>query len=205
MATPRRRRLEEYGVEKTAVICRRLMWVLLVLMLAMQALVIVSIQMNNWLAEERQLEENIFQLTPLILAVAIMLAGALLFGIYKKRRYIGLILCTVAAVVFFLLAFEIQRAYPTSIGADGNTKGITTFRMIYRHMSPVLLPLLMLVSWLTERAAARRKAAHPLPEDHFDLSGGPLFRDESSSGKESKDPLPSELAGSARRRKKARC
>ena len=170
-------------MRKAAGVCRGIMWVLFVVILSMQILAIVSIEMNNQMASQIDAPDKMFSVIPLLLASVLLLAGILLFTIYRKRPYIGLILCAVAGVLFVILALEIQRQFPPSLGADGETIGITTARMIFRHMSPAVIPVLMLAAWLMERSV-RRNAPVSAATDKtgFDLSGAPLFHDEPDSG-----------------------
>lgn len=167
-------------MRKAASICRGILWVLLAAVLFVQVMTIVSLYINNQqviLLEDSKREFPLAVL--LIVASCLLLGGVLLFGLIKKRRYIGLILCAVAAVIFFITALEIHRAFPTSVGADGQMHGISFSRMIFRHMTPIGIPLLMLVSWLLERGASRREPLEaPSEKRGFDLLGEPLFKDE---------------------------
>ncbi len=160
-------------------IFRILFWIVLVLVVAIQIVTMVSIQMNNANAVEAGQHDKVLSIVPLAAATVLMVAGAVLFEAVSKRRYIGLILCAVAGVVFFLYAFSIRDAFPVRVGSWGQDAGVSTARMIWRHMSPVLVPVLMLGAWLSERSAAKRQ---PISDKTgFDLSGGPLFRDEGRS------------------------
>ena len=86
-------------------------------------------------------------------------------------------------------------------GSDGKDTGVTTARMIWRHMSPVFVPILMLVVWLLERSMAKEE---PAAESHFDLSGGPLFKDEDGGSAKAGGMTAAQLAGAAGKRKKIR-
>ena len=186
-------------MRKASAVCRKIIFVLLAVVLAVQVLVVVSIQMNNYSLVQSGAGDQVFPLTFLILADVLLLGGALLFGFYKKRRYLGLLLCVVAAVAFIVLALEIQREFPTSVGADGRTRGITVARMITRHMSPVLIPVLMLPAWLLERASYKREPLKEFSEKSgFDLSGEPVFQDQEER------VLPAKKAGSTVQRRKGR-
>ncbi len=160
-------------------IFRILFWIVLVLVAGVQIITMISIQMNNANAVEAGQYDEVLSIVPLVAATVLMAAGAVLFEAVSKRRYIGLLLCAVAGVVFFVYAFSIRDAYPVRVGSWGQDVGVSTARMIWRHMSPILVPILMLGAWLSERSAARRQPLSDKPG--FDLSGGPLFRDEGRS------------------------
>lgn len=93
----------------------------------------------------------------------------------------------IGAVLMLLVALWLQQKFPTHIGVDGSTEGLTVWRMCYRHYSSVLVGVLTAVADILQifvnRAAKRRR---DLGEDepHFDLSGKPVFRDESTIGLE---------------------
>lgn len=169
-------------MRKAASICRGIMWILLVFVFSVQIMTVVSLYINHQAVIPLESSERTFPLAALLItACCLLLSGVVLFGIFKKRRYIGLLFCVVAAVIFFIAALEIHRAFPTFVGIDGETHGISFSRMIFRHMTPILIPLLMLVSWLLDRGASRRAPLDTVSEKSgFDLLGDPLFKDEES-------------------------
>ena len=65
---------------------------------------------------------------------------------------------------------------------DGDT-GLNTFKMIYRHMSPALVPLLMVPAFICDRIVAKQEQARLVADGkaRFDLSGAPLFKDGEST------------------------
>ena len=190
-------------MHNTTTFCRISLWIVLALVFAVQIMTIVSMQWNNINAIEGEAYDKVLSIVPLVVALLMMLGGAVLFEVFPKRRDSGLILCAVAGIIFFIYAFSIRDAYPVHIGSDGEDKGITTARMVWRHMSPILVPILMLVIWLLERSTAGRT---PAKETHFDLSGGPLFKDEDSPSTKggAGGMTAAQLAGAAGKRKKAR-
>lgn len=188
-------------MHNTTTFCRILLWIVLVLVCAVQIMTIVSIQINNANAIEGEAYDKVLSIVPLIVAAVLLLGGAVLFEVFPKRGYIGLILCAVAGIIFFIYAFSIRDAFPVHIGADGKDTGVTTARMIWRHMSPVFVPILMLVVWLLERSMAKEE---PAAKSHFDLSGGPLFKDEDGGSAKAGGMTAAQLAGAAGKRKKIR-
>ena len=55
--------------------------------------------------------------------------------------------------------------------------------MIYRHMSPALVPLLMVPAFICDRIVAKQEQARLVADGkaRFDLSGAPLFKDGEST------------------------
>ena len=100
----------------------------------------------------------------------------MLFEVFPKRGYIGAdSLCRGRNHLFIYASFD-PRRLPVISGQISRDTGVTTARMIWRHMSPVFVPILMLVVWLLERSMAKEE---PAAESHFDLSlAAPLFKDE---------------------------
>ena len=82
---------------------------------------------------------------------------------------------------------------------DGDT-GLNTFKMIYRHMSPALVPLLMVPAFICDRIVAKQEQARLVADGkaRFDLSGAPLFKD----GESTLGLPPEEQTGSASRKEK---
>ena len=122
-------------MHNTTTFCRILLWIVLVLVCAVQIMTIVSIQINNANAIEGEAYDKVLSIVPLIVAAVLLLGGAVLFEVFPKRGYIGLILCAVAGIIFFIYAFSIRDAFPVHIGSDGKDTGVTTARMIWRHRS----------------------------------------------------------------------
>lgn len=189
-----------------AAVCKAILWIVLVFVFAVQALTIGSLLFNNMKLIEAEQLDKVFSLVPIGIAAVLLLGGTILFLAYRKRRYLGLILCAVAGVMFFIIAFQIRDAFPVWMGSDGRDMGVNTARMIWRHMTPVLVPLLMLAYWLIERSAVRNEPP-ALGKSSFDLSGAPLFRDENSRTaheEPAKGATAAQLAGASVKRKKIR-
>ena len=190
-----------------ATVCKTILWIVLVFVFAVQALTIGSLSLNNLNVIEAEQTDKVFSLVPIGIAVGLLIVGTILFLAYQKRRYLGLIFCAAAGVMFFIIAFQIRDAFPVWMGSDGRDMGVTTARMIWRHMTPVLVPLVMLAYWLIERSVLRMEP--PLPEkSSFDLSGAPLFHDEGDRQIPEEEPVKgataAQLAGSSVKRKKVR-
>ena len=101
-------------MHNTTTFCRILLWIVLVLVCAVQIMTIVSIQINNANAIEGEAYDKVLSIVPLIVAAVLLLGGAVLFEVFPKRGYIGLILCAVAGIIFFIYAFSIRDAFPAA-------------------------------------------------------------------------------------------
>ena len=96
--------------------------------------------------------------------------------------FIGVILMGVTALVFIPLALDLGRQFPVHISSGGDDRGLDTWNVLYRHMLPVVTAVLMLVAWLCDRAIYKQdqlRLQEEAKKGHYDLSGGPLFSDNS--------------------------
>lgn len=118
---------------------RVLLWTVLVILLFLQLLSIYAISSGS----------N-YSVIPLVCTCLLMAAGTVLFFIKKEKRYIGITICAAAAVAFIFIAIDIYREFPERIQAYGTT-GISLAKAIWRHGSPVILPVLMLPIWGLEK------------------------------------------------------
>lgn len=122
-----------------------------------------------------------YNVVPLIAFIVLMLASLVLFEVMKKRRYIAVIVSFAAAVALFVIALELKRLIPVTVDSASvtGTSGLTTWKLIYRHISMSFVPFLMLPAWLFGEAASRQEteAREHNKKEHLDLSGGPLFKD----------------------------
>ena len=117
---------------------RVILIVALVLILAVQGLVLSSLILSGD-----------YPAAPLACTIGLLCVGIVLFYVLRQRRYIGLLLCTAAAVAFIFIAVDLLRAFPSTVQAYGET-GLTVWKTIWRHGSPALIPLLMLPIVLIE-------------------------------------------------------
>lgn len=167
----------------TSLTCKVFMWIVLVVSTFFQVLAMFGIGQNNATALEADKTDKVYALWPLIAVTGLLIAGAILFICLRKRRYIGLIVAAVAGLAAVLIAFDLMRAFPAQISASGSDTGLNTFKMVYRHMSPALVPLLMVPAFICDRIAAKQEQARLIAsgESRFDLSGAPLFKDGDST------------------------
>lgn len=161
-------------------ICKVLMWLAFAFSAIWQVMTLYSLHSGNQQAIAAGQEQYVFNIWPLAIACVLIVAGLVLFILLKKQRYIGLLIAIAAAVIFLLVALELGRAFPLQIGTGGVDRGLSPWKIAYRHCSMLLVPVFMVPAWLCERAADKadeRRRAKEAGSYHIDLSGAPLFAD----------------------------
>lgn len=142
-------------------IVAKIFQILLIALLAFtvftQGMTIYSIAVHNHNVAQI-LPERVYALRALIATNVVMFGGVTVYYLYKKRPAVGILLSTAAAVAFIVIAFDLKRVFPSSILAYGAV-GVDTLKMLWRHMSPALLPVFMLGAWLFGRQAEDRQAS----------------------------------------------
>ncbi len=180
-----------------SVTCKTLMWIVLVISTGFALLAMWGIGQGNQDLIAAGQSEDVYNLWPLALTFVLLWAGVLLYTLLRKMPLIGLIITIVAGIAAVLIALDLGRAFPPQIGATREV-GLSTVKIIYRHISPVLVPVLLIPAFFCDRTLRRlelerleKEAGH-----HFDLSGGPLFIDVEVDSSDA-------LAGTARREKRS--
>lgn len=152
-----------------AVISKTLMWAALVVYLFFQTMAVIGISSNNAKAINAGRPEEVYSVIPLVVAAAAMLIGAVVFAALRRRRYIGIIIGVVAAAIMLMVALDLGRAFPVQVNSYGDT-GLSTAKLIWRHIGIAVVPVFMLAGWLAEHFADKGKHG-------YDLSGDPIFKD----------------------------
>lgn len=159
------------------------MWCFLVFYLLIQAMAVFGLMSNNSGAIEGGQPDKVFNVAPLIAAAAIMLIAAVLFTALKKHRYIGIFVGVVSAALMLVVALELGRRFPVTIGSGDRDYGLDTWKLIWRHIGIAIIPVFMLIAWLAERAADKADAKRMEGYNKsYDLSGGAIFKDSGDSG-----------------------
>ncbi|MBQ8752839.1 MAG: hypothetical protein IJZ13_07025 [Clostridia bacterium] len=161
-----------------------LMWIFFVLSLFFHVLAMIGLSMSNQSAAEGAA----YDLRPLFIGCVVMTLAVLLFTVLPKGKLVLLITAALAGVLFLCIAIDLGNTFPVSIGSDGSDVGLTPWRLIYRHYSMLLTPLCMAVAYFTGRAADKEEQArfNQSYRSQYDLSGGPLFRDDNEDTGEKK-------------------
>ena len=150
-------------------VAKVIMWIAVVFYVLLQLAAIVSIQLgNNTTVIEQGRPEEVYNIVPLLVTTVAMLAAVILFTVWKKRRYIGVLIALAAGVAIVVIAFDLGREFPVRVSGYDTDLGM------------VLVPLAMIPAWLCERAYMK-SAEFQISlsrEPSYDLSGAAIFVDE---------------------------
>lgn len=148
---------------RLADICRVLLWILFAFVMVIQCFVTLSIVAGGDVSA-----------APVVAATLLMTLAVILFAALSHRgKTVALLLAVVAAVAFIGIAVWLYKEFPPHINVHGGDSGMTGWRILYRHLSPVLIPVLMLPVWLESRMTfleAREKAAREAPETYIPIN-----------------------------------
>ena len=162
-------------------IAKVIMWIALVFYVLLQTATILSIQFgNNASAIALDQPEKVYNIIPLLVTTVAMLAAVILFTVWEKRRYIGVLVGVLAGVAIVVIAMDLGRAFPVRISGYDTDPGLSTWKLIWRHIGMVLVPLAMIPAWLCERSYMKSQEFQLSlsKEPTFDLSGASIFTDE---------------------------
>ncbi len=143
---------------------RVLTWVLLVFTCAVQALAIVGIAINQ--------SQSVFNPWLLAAATVVMIAAVILFFVLPRGKVYFLLLAAADAVFFIVLAFMLKNAFPVMLAVDGSSTGVSLWTAIWRHMTPALIPLCMVPSWIVyheNRVAEKNTDAENRTPSYLDI------------------------------------
>ncbi len=147
---------------RLADICRVLLWIVFAYVMIMQTLVTVSIIVGGDVSA-----------APIVATSLLMALAVILFATLPHRgKTIALLLAVVAAILFIAIAVWLYYQFPPHINVHGDDSGMTGWRIIYRHLTPILIPVLMLPVWSESRMIffeAREKAKREAPETYIPM------------------------------------
>ena len=141
-------------------VCRVLVWIVLILTTLIQIGAILSI----WLGE------RLVNPALLTVATALMAVSVVVFFALRRGKLFPLITAAVAGLLFIIAALELKDTLAVVVTERGNA-GISLWTAMYRHMSPVLIPMLMFpVFWddYTDRRALKLAEADRLTPTYFE-------------------------------------
>lgn len=178
-------------MRRCSVACQVFMWIFIAFGMLMHVGIVIGLWMNNNNAVALEQTDKVYNIVPMIIAVALMIVAAVLFVVLKRFRFISVIIAVVSAVMFVMVGLDIYRTFPEQIDSYGRTVGITLWRLLYRHLSMTLALPFMLGGWLFGRAADKADEERRAKEGetaHFDLSGAVLFSDSDHERKKAARP-----------------
>lgn len=173
--------------------------VLLVLSTAFQLLAMFSGVLFN---QYNDLAEQLPWLVPVWCVTLALLIAAYVLVVKRGAKYpwppILMIGALVGAVAAFVVAITLRDALPDQVIVSGEIQGLTTWRLLYRHMSSVLVGLLVALTavlhWIVYRVERRKAQAA------FDPTASTIGLD-SFGGDNSTYQKPKKLKRSLRRAK----
>ena len=147
-------------MSKFVSICRVLVWSVLVLTTLIQVGAILSISFG----------ERLVNPTLLTVATALMLLSVIAFFALRHHKVFPLITAAVAAILFIIAALQLKNTLSVVVTERG-LAGVSLWTAMYRHMSPALIPFLMLpIFWddYTDRRAAKLAEADRITPTYFE-------------------------------------
>ncbi len=143
-------------------VCRVLVWIVLALTTLIQIGAILSILLG----------ERLVNPTLLTIATALMVASVIVFFALRRGKLFPLLTAAVAALLFIIAALELKDTLAVVVTERGPA-GISLWTAMYRHMSPVLIPILMFpIFWdhYTDRRAEKLAEADRLTPTYFETT-----------------------------------
>lgn len=160
-----------------------LLWAVALFALLIAALGMLLIPMGEGHVTVFDMEGNQWLMPCWILSVVgLAVAGGLRIALKNKEmlNLLPLLLAVAAAVVGLIVALALRTALPAHVGTQYASQGITAWRLIWRHLTPVMAGVFIALSaWLNRLASRneRLRAENDAYKEHYDLSGAPLFSD----------------------------
>lgn len=120
-------------------------------------------------------------------ALGLVAFGIVLGSRFKKKEklnWIPLLLAVAGAIVAAAVALELKDALPEKVGTQYASQGLTAWRLIWRHFSPVAAGVLAAVAARLSHSATRDEriiAENEAYKEHYDLSGDPIFAESEST------------------------
>lgn len=116
--------------------------------------------------------------------VAFGIAWTMGFKKKEKLNWIPLLLSVAGAILALIVALELKDALPAKVGTHYASQGLTPWRLIWRHLSPVAAGVLTAIAARLNHLSSREEriwAENEAYKEHYDLSGDPIFSESSST------------------------
>ena len=150
-------------------ICRIGMWVTMVWTLLAQIVAMIGIKTYS----------PFFNITEMIISLAGLTVGVLLFTLLKNKRLIGLIVAAASLIFCVIAAVKISDTFTVGIALAGGEFGIAGWDLVLRHLTNFAVVALMVPIWLADRFKKEQAARIAAGEyiSRYDLSGESVFSD----------------------------
>lgn len=169
----------------TSTVCKVLMWVFFIVSLFFHVMALFGLHLNNQSAIELNKPASVYNIQPMLIGCVLMLLSVIVFTFLRKGKWIPLCIAVAAGVLLLIVTIDLGNTFTVSIGVDGGDVGLTPWRLVYRHYSMLLTPILMAIAYFTGRTADKEEEAaynrNYQSQYHFD--GAPLFSDEENGEK----------------------
>ncbi len=139
-----------------------LAWIALAFSLCMQTLIAFGMYTGG----------SGFSIVPIVVASVLLLVATIATVALPKKKGIGLIVAAAAGVLFIVTAMLVSREFPILTNKMDMGWGITAWQFVYRHLSPLLVPLFLLGYWFCWRAQQAIDAAYQketVPDSYLNL------------------------------------
>ena len=145
-------------------LCRALTWVTLISTTGVQVLAAIGMYLND----------KAGKLNPLFLiaATAVMVLSVVLFFVLRRGKLFPLIGTAVAGIAFVVLALIMMQVYPVVTSVEGISTGISLWDAIFRHMTPILIPVFLFPLWWQfheDWLAEKNAVAEASTPSYFDI------------------------------------
>lgn len=166
-----------------ASVSRWLMWIVTVICVFFQALALIGIIYHNNLAASLDKADQQYNFVPLLIASVVMMGTVFLYQFCKKLRIVSLIVSAGVSVAMVLIALDMKEVFHLQFLTSGQEVGLTTWDMIYRHMSPVLITAAMIASFIFERHVDKLLEVEAVKKGAYSyaLDGKSIFADSEST------------------------
>ena len=169
-----------------AKVCMILAVVLMVISTAFQGLALASVTIIED-TPAKVFTENDWLIPLWMVALVLVPAGAVLTAVFKEKGAwltVPLVVTAVGTVLSLIVALTLKNGLPVSMNSIGDEVGLTTWKLLYRHLSSVFAGVLVLVSAAVHWLACREEHIRWENEGYkpvYDLSGAPMFKDSDST------------------------
>ena len=144
-----------------------LVWLSTILMLGLQFLVVSGMLLGK----------SEFDVTLIAIATAVMLVSVIAFFAMKKYKWIPLVLSLAASALFVVIAVMIADKYLAGSNWVDTRGFVTSWQLVYRHLSPLLIPLFMAGYLICWRQRKREEAALVPAKNDIEASTIDIDRD----------------------------
>ena len=161
------------GIRTT--VCRWAMWLLYPVVLFFLVAAIYG-TLSGTAADSLEIRPTVNLMTILTCVFFLFVTAFLILPLlYKKKRaaylcaLVSLIISALLALLFIPIALQLYNYFGGTYITSGGEVGISLWDTIYRHMSPLLFPLLMIpVTWICVRR--KRSVRRPKKKKTFPAS-----------------------------------